>query len=155
MLCRKQIRSGTAAVELAVSLPFLLLIVFGIWEVGRMVQAQQLVANAVREGGRKAAAGQSDATDVRQSVVNYLNLNGLTGVTLNEVTLTNITDASRSDPRTANQFDQFRVSATVPYSTIRWSTFSQITPTTVVTASADWYSMRDIPIDVSLTIPAN
>jgi len=142
-------------VELAVILPFLLIIVFGVWEVGRMVQAQQLIANAVREGGRQAAEGRSDATTVRQYVVNYLNMNGLTGVTLSDVTLTNLTNASRSDPMTAEQLDQFRVTATVSYASIRWSTVAQITSTSTLTASADWYSMRDGPIDVTLTIPAN
>jgi Flp pilus assembly protein TadG len=154
-MARKHVRRGVAAVELAVILPFLLIIVFGVWEVGRMVQAQQLIANAVREGGRQAAAGRSDATTVRQYVVNYLNMNGLTGVTLSDVTLTNLTNASRSDPMTAEQLDQFRVTATVSYASIRWSTVAQITSTSTLTASADWYSMRDGPIDVTLTIPAN
>jgi Flp pilus assembly protein TadG len=148
-------RHGSAAVELAVCLPFLLIIVFGVWEVGRMVQAQELVANAAREGGRQASTGQSDATTVRQSVVNYLNMNGLTGVTLNDVTLTNLTDASRSDPTKGEQFDQYRVTVTVPYSSIRWSTAAQITSTKTLIASADWFCMRDVPINVDLTIPTN
>jgi len=152
---RSDKRRGTAAVELAICMPFLLIVVFGIWEVGRMVQAQQLVVNAAREGGRLAASGFSNATTVRQAVVNYLNMNGLTGVSLNDVTLTNLTNASRSDPMTANQLDQFRITVTVSYSTIRWSTVAQITSTTAITASADWYSMRDLPVTVSPTIPPN
>ena len=57
----KQIkRTGTAAVELAVCLPFLLVLILGIWEVGRMVMVQQLIANAAREGGRQAAAGGAE-----------------------------------------------------------------------------------------------
>lgn len=155
MIKKNSTRNGVAAVELAVCLPFLLIIVFGIWEIGRMVQAQQLVSNATREGGRQAAAGLSDSTAVRQFVVNYLNMNGLTGVTLNDVTLTNITDASRSDPTTAEQLDQFRITVTVSYASIRWSTVAQLTPTSTLTASADWYSMRDLPVTVSSTIPTN
>src|SRR5687767_14290775 len=142
-------RRGTAAVELAVCLPFLLIVIVGIWEVGRMVQVQQMLANSTREGGRQAAAGRSDATTVRQFVVNYLNMNGLTGVTLGDVTLTNLTNASRSDPRNAEQLDQFRVTVTVSYSSIRWSALAQITSTSTLTASADWFSMRDIPISVT------
>lgn len=153
MQVRTRNRVGAAAVELAVCLPLLLIIVFGIWEVGRMVTAQQLIANAAREGGRQAAAGLVDATTVRQFVVNYLNMNGLTGVTLQDVTLTNLTDASRSDPMTAEQLDQFRITVNVSYASIRWSTVAQLTPTSVLTASADWYSMRDLPVTVSLTIP--
>src|SRR5262245_17593976 len=85
-------RKGVAAVELAVCLPFILILIFGLWEVGRLVQAQQLVVNAAREGGRHAAAGRLTSTEVRQAVVNYLNMNGLTSVTLDDVTLTNVTN---------------------------------------------------------------
>ncbi len=152
---RKKSRTGSAAVELAVCLPFLLMVVFGIWEVGRMVQVQQLASNAAREGGRQAAAGLASSTSIRQYVVNYLNMNGLTGVDLTMVTLTNITNGSRSEPTSANQLDQFRVSVNIPYSSIRWSTVGQITSTAVVTASADWYSMRDLPVTVSTVIPTN
>lgn len=148
-------RNGSAAVELAVCLPFLLLVVFGIWEVGRMVQVQLLVANAAREGGRQAAAGQASSTSVRQYVANYLNMNGLSGVDITMVTLTNVTAPSRAEPTAANQLDQFRVTVTVPYSAIRWSSVAQITTAAAVTASADWYSMRDLPVTVSTTIPTN
>ena len=120
-----------------------------------MVQVQQLVANAAREGGRQASAGQKDPTTVRQYVVNYMNMNGVTGVDLTMVTLTNITNSARTDPTTAMQLDQYRLTVTVPYSVIRWSTIAQITSTSSLTASADWYSMRDSPISVSTTIPPN
>ena len=148
-------RTAAAAVELAICLPFLLIVISGIWEVGRMVQAQQLIANAAREGGRQAAAGVNDNATICQYVVNYMTMNGLTGVTTSNVTLTNITAAARSNPQTATQLDQFRVTVTVPYSTIRWSTLAQITQTSTLTASADWYSMKDSPISVSTTIPTN
>ncbi len=148
-------RRAAAAVELAVCLPFLLIIVSGIWEVGRMVQVQQLLANAAREGGRQASAGQKDATACRQYVVNYLNMNGLSGVTISMVTLTNVTAPARSDPSTANQLDQFRVTVAVPYSAVRWSTLSQITRTTTMVAVSDWYSMRDSIITINKTIPTN
>lgn len=148
-------RRATAAVELAVCLPFLLIVIAGIWEVGRMVTAEQIIANAAREGGREIAAGQSSSATVQQYVVNYCNMNGLTGVTTSMVTITNVTSAARTDPTTATQLDQFRVTVTVPYSTMKWSNIAQITPTTSLTASADWYSMRDSVITVTATIPTN
>ena len=148
-------RRGTAAVELAVCLPFLLVVIMGIWEVGRMVQAQQLIANAAREGGRQASAGQQTSANLQQHVVNYLNMNGLTNVDTTMVSLVNKTNAARSDPTTATQLDQFELTVTVPYSAIRYSTIAQITPTTTLTASADWYSMKDSPLTVTTTIPAN
>src|SRR4051812_24970011 len=87
-------RSGSAAVELAVCLPLLLVIITGLWEVGRMVQAQQLIANAAREGGRQAAAGQTDDTTIKNYVATYMSMNGFTGITASNVTLTNITSSS-------------------------------------------------------------
>ena len=147
-------RGGTAAVELAICLPLLLIVLTGIWEVGRMVTAQQLITNAAREAGRVAAAGQKDSTAVRQVAVDYLNMNGLTGVTLSDVVFANLTNPAL-DPTAANQMDQLRVTITVPCSTIRYSTLAQITTTTTLTASADWYSMRDLPVNVSMTIPVN
>ena len=96
----------------------------------------------------------SDANTIRQYVVNYLNMNGLTGVDLSMVTLTNLTTPA-ADPKTAAQLDQFRVTVTVPYSTVRWSTVAQITSTSVLTATSDWYSMHDLPVSVTGTIPTN
>lgn len=150
-----QQRTASAAVELAVCLPFLLVVVLGIWEVGRMVQVQQLVSNAAREGGRQVSAGQSSAATIQQFVANYLNMNGMSGVSSTNVTLTNITNSARNDPTSCNQLDQWRVTVTIPYSLIRWSTIAQITPTTNVSASADWYSMKDLPVSVTATIPPN
>src|SRR5262245_36889857 len=45
-------RSGIAAVEFAFLLPFLLILLMGLWEVGRCVSMQNLLDNAAREGGR-------------------------------------------------------------------------------------------------------
>ena len=148
-------RRGSAAVELAVCLPFLLIVILGIWEVGRMVSAQQIVANAAREGGREIAAGQTSAATIQQYVVNYCNMNGLTGVTTSMVTLTNVTNSANTDPSSCNQLDQWHVTVTVPYSSIKWSNVTQITPTASITASADWYSMKDAPITVTAAIPPN
>ncbi|MBI1832154.1 MAG: pilus assembly protein [Planctomycetes bacterium] len=157
MLCnpRPARRIGTAAVELAVCLPLLLVVISGIWEVGRMVSAQQIIANAAREGGREIAAGQSSTATVQQYVVNYCNMNGLTGVTTSMVTVANVTNSSRSDPTTCNQLDQWRVTVTVPYNTMKWSSIAQITPTSNLTSSSDWYSMRDSSLTINSSIPTN
>lgn len=86
----KQRRQGVAAVELAVVLPFYILLVIGIWEMGRMFQAYQLISNASREGARFAAAGNSiystapsTRDNIRQVVVENL-LRG--GVNIPDVT---------------------------------------------------------------------
>jgi Flp pilus assembly protein TadG len=51
---------GAAAVEMALVLPLLLLIVFGIIDFGRMLNAQISVTEAAREGARAATIDTSD-----------------------------------------------------------------------------------------------
>jgi Flp pilus assembly protein TadG len=55
---------GAAAVEFALLLPVLLLIVFGIIDFGRALNAQITLTQAAREGARLAAEGQPWATVV-------------------------------------------------------------------------------------------
>jgi len=50
---------GAVAVEMALVLPLLLLLVFGIVDFGRMLNAQITLTQAAREGARWAALGQS------------------------------------------------------------------------------------------------
>jgi hypothetical protein len=49
--------SGAAAVEMALVLPLLLLVVFGIIDFGRMLNAQIILTQAAREGARAQALG--------------------------------------------------------------------------------------------------
>ena len=53
-------RGGTAAVEFAVCLPWIMFLLFGIWEVGRMVEVSQVMWGACREGARQASTGTED-----------------------------------------------------------------------------------------------
>jgi Flp pilus assembly protein TadG len=58
---RKTSDRGTAAVEFVLVLPVLLLIVFGIIDFGRALNAQISLTGAAREGVRLAALGYPDA----------------------------------------------------------------------------------------------
>jgi Flp pilus assembly protein TadG len=51
-------RPAVAALEAALVLPLLFILLFGVWEVSRMIQVAQAVSNAAREGARQASAGQ-------------------------------------------------------------------------------------------------
>jgi Flp pilus assembly protein TadG len=151
---RPQFRRGTAAVEFAVTSLFLVPLIIGLWEVGRMVEVQQLLANAAREGGRQASTGNVNTAGVQSIVASYLTRNGIACAASN-VTVTNLTSSSRSDPTTANQFDQFQVTVTIPFNSVRWVLLNQITNVTQLSASANWVSMKDVPITVNQTIPLN
>jgi len=150
-------------VEFAVCLTLLIPLLVGVWEVGRLVEVQQLLANAAREGGRAAAAGKKTPTQIQQEVVTYLANAGLmvdksgiwrpvaqSDVT---ITITNLTSSTRPDPSTANQLDHFQVQVTIPFNSVRWVILNQITTVTQLTAAADWYSMKDTPISVNSSIP--
>jgi Flp pilus assembly protein TadG len=58
---RKARDRGSAAVEFALVVPVLLLIVFGIIDFGRLLNAQITLTEAAREGVRLAALGDPDA----------------------------------------------------------------------------------------------
>ncbi len=58
---RKSRDRGVAAVEFALVVPVLLLIIFGIIDFGRMLNAQITLTGAAREGVRLAALGYANA----------------------------------------------------------------------------------------------
>lgn len=53
-------RKGQAAVEMALVLPLLLLILLGILEFGRILSGWMVISNASREGARAAALGSTN-----------------------------------------------------------------------------------------------
>jgi Flp pilus assembly protein TadG len=69
--------SGAAAVEFALLLPILLLLIFGMIDFGRALNAQITLTQAAREGVRLASIGQ-DQSEVQRST--SAAATGLTGV---------------------------------------------------------------------------
>jgi Flp pilus assembly protein TadG len=65
-------RDGVAAVEFAVCVPLLIMILFGLWEVGRFTEVQQVLWNAGREGARDASLGQQNLQTVASNILTYL-----------------------------------------------------------------------------------
>ncbi|MFO0970474.1 MAG: TadE/TadG family type IV pilus assembly protein [Gemmataceae bacterium] len=150
---KRKLRTGVAAVELAICLPILVLLLTGIWEVGRMVEVQQLMTNACREGGRQASTGVKTISQVKQTVITYLNRFGITNCDVSMVTVTNLTSSARSDPTTANQLDHFQISLSIPANNVRWVLLTRLTSGSNMTASADWYSVADLPLTVNDSVP--
>src|SRR5882724_9686787 len=65
-------RPGTAAVEFAVILPFVMVLFLGIIEFGRVLMVQQILTNAAREGCRYAVLPSATISSSRDVVTSYL-----------------------------------------------------------------------------------
>jgi len=95
-------RRGVASIELAfVFMFFMIPLMIGIWEVGRLVQVQQIVSNAAREGARLSAQAytinssgvptqikvNSGTVSVKDAVYDHLYAAGLTNLAPSDVTV--------------------------------------------------------------------
>jgi Flp pilus assembly protein TadG len=183
-------RRGVAIVETAVLLlPLFIFTLFGVWEVGRVLQTHQIVANAAREGARQASTGGRSSSinhpelpyngdyEVQKSVENYLHNAGLTtidpltSVTYYTVSVQNVSKSltanyppgtsPASDPVSSSVQDinngkvVLQVTVTYQYSMVRWSPGQFFVPANrIISDTAKWYSLKDIPIVVDTSIPA-
>lgn len=146
-----RVRKGVAAVEFAVTLPLLLLLLAGVWEVGAIINTQQITNNAVRVGGRQASTGLNTNAGVQQAVLQYLQN---AGVQTQNVTVTVTDVTSGGDVSAANQMDQLKVTVTIPFADVAWDALNYVVPSgSQLTASATWYCMKDLPVSVSTTLP--
>ena len=70
---------GNAVIELALTLPLLLLVVLGIFDFGLMFQRYEVVTNAAREGARLGVLADYTATEAQNRALDYLIASGLNG----------------------------------------------------------------------------
>jgi len=70
---------GAALLEVAMTLPLLLLVSVGIFEFGRAFQTWQVLTNAAREGARVAVLPNAAASTVQQRVRSYMQSGQLPG----------------------------------------------------------------------------
>jgi Flp pilus assembly protein TadG len=70
---------GQAVIELALTLPLLLVVVFGIIDFGFMFQRYEAVTNAAREGARIGVLADYTATEAQNRALDYLVASGLNG----------------------------------------------------------------------------
>jgi Flp pilus assembly protein TadG len=161
-------RSAAAAVELALLLPTVLVpILFGIWEVGRLVQIQQIVENAAREGGRQASTSKYTEDEVKAAVKEYLTSAGLSitdaGGAENVTVTVQMAEppASGTEPSwgaydlaTMNQNDLVQIEVAYPFVNVRYLASNFFTnEATVLNARSTWSCVKDLPVTVPTTIP--
>jgi Flp pilus assembly protein TadG len=156
-------RHGIAIVEFAVVMAFLIpLLLFGLWEVGRLVEVSQVLNNAAREGARQAATGQPDKSQVTAVIMQYLQNEGLPTTHAN-VTIDNLgkpqqakgtTAGGNYNPQNAKELDCLEVTVTVPFHDVEWVNIPVVTgPTTLVGGHAIWASVKDRAFPAPLPPP--
>ena len=69
---RRSTQRGQAVIELALTLPLLLVVVFGIIDFGFMFQRYESVTNAAREGARLGVLADYTATEAQNRALDYL-----------------------------------------------------------------------------------
>ena len=175
-------RSGVAAVEFGVVMLLVMVpTLIGVWEIGRLIHVQQIVANAAREGARLAAQARTinqvgapteivteippatntlDQPNVKAAVIQSLHGAGLTNLSWDDVTVTfafldspSGSIAGATEPFQGVKNQRFAVTVTIPFNRVRWSTLGLINPTTVSYRS-EWRIMVDDPFNINTSIPS-
>jgi Flp pilus assembly protein TadG len=157
-------RRGAVAVEAAVAMTVLVILMLGLWEVGRLVHVNQVLVNSAREGARLAAGGYVDGTPVTQAMVkqavrDYLQAAGFPTAAVNGAQITLICNASPLwvDPSSAKPLDKFAVQVTIPsgspLNSLRWSMLSILSASQPMTVTVNWQSLTDSVITVPTNLP--
>ena len=71
---------GSVLLEMAMTLPLLLLVSIAIFELGRAYQTQQILTNAAREGARMAVLPDASAPNIETRVRQYMSQGQLSNV---------------------------------------------------------------------------
>ena len=120
---------GTALLEMAMTLPLLLLVAIGIFEFGRAFQTWEVLTNAAREGARLAVLPSSTAANVQTRTKDYLNAGALAGSSASVIvtpTTISIGGANVSASRvTINYPFQFMILQPVARLVVQGSTLGQ------------------------------
>jgi Flp pilus assembly protein TadG len=161
--CCAQRRRGVAAVEAAICLPVIVLLLFGMWQFGRMAQMSRILKDAAREGARVAAGGVNNGSivtvaNVQTAVQNFLTAEGMpsAAVTGATITLTNLSADTWTDPGNALPLDQFSVTVTIPpgaaFNSLQL-VGANVCGITQLQETVNWLSANDTQLTVSTTLP--
>ena len=157
---RSRLRSATAAVELALVAPLVAGLLVGLLEIGRIVQINQIVCNAAREGAGTASTGINTYSDVQTVVQNYLTNAGITNQSGLSVSVYNSTQGvtwnSNTTASSTNWVDQLQVTVTLPLNNVRLASlhFLSTDPNTVITGQAIWFSNQDQNYPTNIVPPS-
>jgi Flp pilus assembly protein TadG len=157
-------KRGVAAVEALFVLPITIVLLMGVWEVGRLVQISQILSNAAREGARLSAGGASNGTGVtvamaQQAVRDYMTSAGMPSAAVNgaEITVTNLSAHSWTNPADAEPLDRFRVAVRIPpgpaFDCLKIGMANSLTGVNEINVQTEWLSANDAVITVDANLP--
>lgn len=160
-------RRGVAVVELAFLMPLLLMLIVGVWEIGRLVQLQQIMNQAARDGARIASQAHivnttgaythidmtTTSPNVTDTVRNHLYCCGITNLNGLQVMFQFLDgDTSLTEPYQGIKNQRFRLTVTLPYDNMRWTSLGLINPNTLG-GECVWQMMSDDPFTLSTVLP--
>jgi Flp pilus assembly protein TadG len=112
--------AGQATVEFAVVVPLFLLLVFGVFDFGRLFFTQMTVQHAVREAGRFAVTGnhQTDPNNPRQTLSRVDSIiqvakNAAAGIDLSGIQISSVNGGHKGLGRAGGPGDTVTISFTV------------------------------------------
>jgi hypothetical protein len=168
-------RRAVAAIELAlVTAGVLIPLMFGVWEIGRMIQVRQILSNSAREGARLAAQGYTIGStgavvqikvatgtpNVTDTVYSYLVSMGLTKLQKSDVTVEfaftapgYVNGTLPAEPYLGDKGQPFYVKVTIPWAKVRWVNAGLINPTNL-TFTVSWEMLRDDAFTLDTNLPA-
>jgi Flp pilus assembly protein TadG len=110
-------RHAAVAVEMAVVLPLLLMVILGIVEFGRAMMVSNLMTAAAREGAREAALPDRNDSEVKAVVVNRLTSTGIAATTADVKVYVNGVEKDASNAITG---DNLTVTVTISVQRTTW-----------------------------------
>jgi hypothetical protein len=143
--------------EVALTLPLIVWMMAGLWEASRILEVQQFLFNAAREGARQAATGHYTNAQVQALTLNYLSygLGDADGAMTFEavVTVANL-NSPGTDVSAAQTLDVLQVTVTVPFRDVRWLNLKLVTDeASVLSSQVSWVCLKDYIINASPPAP--
>jgi Flp pilus assembly protein TadG len=111
-------RRAVAAVEFAIVLPFLLLLVTGTFEVARGIIVRQVLTDAARKACRAGALPARANSDITNDVNDVLADNA---IPTSAATITILVNGQPVDASTAQNGDKLSVKVSVPFNKVTWT----------------------------------
>lgn len=110
-------RPGAAAVEFALFAPLLGVLMMGMFEMGRAMNAKEILSDAARKAGRTGILPNKANSDITSEASNILSDNN---ISTSQLTVTILVNGAAVDASTAVRGDKISVKVSVPATQVLW-----------------------------------